>query len=176
MISIPRIEKPIAWLTRLIRVAILCSACRLRNESGVSSFDSGTRANLRLKLAVASMGLVLFNRRLQWAFRCPLSPILEPCLLTPTRKAERSLRKNISHSKKGRGPANWGAGLPVLWIPDDLARLRLPDGVQQRLTELLDKQDEGLALTDAEQHEAEGLVNLAEFLSLLRTRSERVSS
>jgi hypothetical protein len=63
-----------------------------------------------------------------------------------------------------------------LELPDDLARLRLPDGVQQRLTELLDKQDEGLALTDAEQHEAEGLVNLAEFLSLLRTRSERVSS
>ena len=30
-----------------------------------------------------------------------------------------------------------------LEVPDDLARLRLPAGVQQRLTELLDKQDTG---------------------------------
>jgi hypothetical protein len=61
-------------------------------------------------------------------------------------------------------------------VPDDLARLRLPDGVQQRLTELLDKQDEGTLLTGAEQREAEGLVDLAELLSLLRMRSERMSS
>jgi hypothetical protein len=63
-----------------------------------------------------------------------------------------------------------------LEIPDDLARLRLPEGVQKRLTELLDKQDQGTALTDAEQLEAEGLVDLAELLSLLRMRSERLSS
>jgi hypothetical protein len=44
------------------------------------------------------------------------------------------------------------------------------------LTELLDKQDEGTLLTDAEQREAQGLVDLAELLSLLRMRSERVSS
>jgi hypothetical protein len=43
-----------------------------------------------------------------------------------------------------------------LEVPDDLARLRLPAGVQQRLTELLDKQDTGTTLTDAERHEAEG--------------------
>ena len=49
-------------------------------------------------------------------------------------------------------------------------------GVQQRLTELLDKQDTGTTLTDAERHEAEGLVDLAELLSLLRLRSERMSS
>ena len=60
-------------------------------------------------------------------------------------------------------------------VPDDLARLRLPEGVQQRLTELLDKQDEGTLLTGAEQREAEGLVDLAELLSLLRMRSERMS-
>ena len=29
-----------------------------------------------------------------------------------------------------------------LELPDDLARLRLPEGVQQRLMELLDKQDQ----------------------------------
>jgi hypothetical protein len=63
-----------------------------------------------------------------------------------------------------------------LELPDDLARLRLPEGVQQRLTELLDKQDIGTPLTDAERREAEGLVDLAELLSLIRMRSERVSS
>lgn len=62
-----------------------------------------------------------------------------------------------------------------LEVPDDLARLRLPQGVQQRLTELLDKQDQGKPLTNAEQREAEGLVDLAELLSLLRMRSERMS-
>jgi hypothetical protein len=63
-----------------------------------------------------------------------------------------------------------------LEVPDDLARLRMPEGVQQRLTELLDKQDAGTALTDSERREAEGLVDLAELLSLLRMRSERLSS
>ena len=53
---------------------------------------------------------------------------------------------------------------------------RLPEGVQQRLTELLDKQDQGTPLTDAERLEAEGLVDLAELLSLLRMRSERADS
>jgi hypothetical protein len=63
-----------------------------------------------------------------------------------------------------------------LELPDDFARLRLPAGVQQRLTELLDKQDTGTTLTDAERHEAEGLVDLAALLSLLRLWSERMSS
>jgi hypothetical protein len=61
-----------------------------------------------------------------------------------------------------------------LQLPDDLARLRLPDGVQQRLTELLDKQDTGTTLTNAERLEAEGLVDLAELLSFSEcARSER---
>ena len=60
-------------------------------------------------------------------------------------------------------------------IPADLARFRVPDGVQERLHALLDKQDCGQPLTDAERREAEGLVNLADFLSLLRLRVERVS-
>jgi hypothetical protein len=63
-----------------------------------------------------------------------------------------------------------------LELPDDLARLRLPEGVQQRLTELLNKQDEGEPLTNAERQEAEGLVDLAELLSLLRMRSDRMST
>ena len=60
-------------------------------------------------------------------------------------------------------------------IPADLARLRLPDGVQERLHMLLGKQDGGRPLTDAERHEAEGLVDLADILSLLRLRVERLS-
>jgi hypothetical protein len=60
-------------------------------------------------------------------------------------------------------------------IPADLARFRLPDGVQERLHMLLDRQDGGQPLTDAERHEAEGLVDLADLLSLLRLRVERLS-
>ncbi len=60
-------------------------------------------------------------------------------------------------------------------LPDDLARFRLPQGVQRRLSELLDKQDAGQTLTREEGQEAEGLVDLAELLSLLRLRAERLS-
>ena len=60
-------------------------------------------------------------------------------------------------------------------MPGDLARFRLPAGVQQRLDALLDKQDDGTRLTDAEREEADGLVNLAEMLALLRLRAERLS-
>jgi len=58
-------------------------------------------------------------------------------------------------------------------MPGDLARFRLPKGVQKRLQKLLDKQDQGLALSAAEKSEAEGLVDLSEILSLLRLRAER---
>jgi hypothetical protein len=58
-------------------------------------------------------------------------------------------------------------------LPDDLTHFRLPPGVQARLQELLDRQDGGRALTTAESQEAEGLVTLAEFLTLLRLRAER---
>ncbi len=60
-----------------------------------------------------------------------------------------------------------------LEIPDDLARFRLPSGVNKRLQELLDRQDSGKRLTAAERKEAEGLVNLAEMLALLQRRAER---
>jgi hypothetical protein len=58
-------------------------------------------------------------------------------------------------------------------LPDDLAQFRLPAGVNTRLQELLDRQDKGQPLTEAERAEAEGLVNLAETLTLLRLRTER---
>ena len=60
-------------------------------------------------------------------------------------------------------------------MPDDLARFRLPEGVQARLNALLDKQDGGQPLTDSERREAEGLVDLADLLSLLRLRAERLA-
>lgn len=58
-------------------------------------------------------------------------------------------------------------------MPDDLAGFHLPAGVHERLQTLLDRQDQGLALTPAERREAEGLVDLAELLSLLKLRSQR---
>ena len=55
-------------------------------------------------------------------------------------------------------------------VPDDLARLSLPEGVDRRLHVLLDKQDAGQSLTEDERLEAEGLADLADLLSLLRLR------
>jgi hypothetical protein len=66
------------------------------------------------------------------------------------------------------------AVLIELEIPDDLALFHLPDGVQERLNALLDKQDSDV-LTHSERLEAKGLVDLADLLSLLRLRAERVS-
>jgi len=61
-----------------------------------------------------------------------------------------------------------------LEVPDELARFRLPSGVQRRLQVLLDRQDSGAVLTDDERGEAEGLVDLSEMLSVLRLRAERL--
>ena len=62
-----------------------------------------------------------------------------------------------------------------LELPTDLEQFTLPEGVNQRLQDLLDRQDQGKDLTPAERKEAEGLVNLAELLSLLRLRARRVA-
>jgi hypothetical protein len=59
-------------------------------------------------------------------------------------------------------------------MPGDLARFRLPSGVQRRLKELLDKQDAGEALSSKEMQEAEGLVDMVDLLTLLRLRGERL--
>jgi hypothetical protein len=60
-------------------------------------------------------------------------------------------------------------------MPDDLAQFRLPHGVDVRLSDLLGRQDRGEPLSPDERQEAEGLVNLAETLSLLRLRAERTA-
>ena len=64
------------------------------------------------------------------------------------------------------------AVLIELEMPDDLALFHLPDGVQERLNVLLDKQDSDV-LTHSERLEAEGLVDLAELLSLGAVRDLR---
>ena len=63
-----------------------------------------------------------------------------------------------------------------LAIPDELAKFRLPRGVNARLQELLDKQDQGQKLTLAEKQEARGLVKVSELLSLLKMRATRTRS
>jgi hypothetical protein len=63
----------------------------------------------------------------------------------------------------------------VIEIPIELTRFQLPQAVQARLQFLLDRQDEGEPLSPAEGQEAAGLVELAEFLSLLQLRSTRVA-
>lgn len=57
-------------------------------------------------------------------------------------------------------------------VPRGLAGFTLPAGVQQRLKQLLDRQDGGQSLSAAERREAEGLVEMAEFLSLLKLRAQ----
>lgn len=59
-------------------------------------------------------------------------------------------------------------------LPDDLQRFRLPVGVAARLQSLLDRQDAGEILAPEDRAEAQGLVDLAEFLTLLRLRAERL--
>jgi hypothetical protein len=60
-------------------------------------------------------------------------------------------------------------------LPDDLARFRLPEAVAARLQDLLERQEASSPLTGPERAEAEGLVNLAEFFTLLRLCAERAA-
>jgi ABC-type transporter Mla MlaB component len=59
----------------------------------------------------------------------------------------------------------------TLPLSGELARFKLPAGVQRRLRQLLDAQDAGAVLSTAERLEAEGLVEMAELLSLLKLRA-----
>ena len=60
-----------------------------------------------------------------------------------------------------------------LEIPGDLRKFRLPTGVDHRLQQLLNKQSRLGKLSAMERREVEGLVSLAEMLTLLRLRAER---
>ncbi|HMS11410.1 MAG TPA: hypothetical protein PKE66_18110 [Pyrinomonadaceae bacterium] len=61
-------------------------------------------------------------------------------------------------------------------MPVSSDKIRLPKAVGDRLHALLDRQDKGEKLTAKERKEAEGLVELAEMLSLMRIRAERVAN
>lgn len=61
-------------------------------------------------------------------------------------------------------------------MPDELEKFELPEGVDHRLQELLDRQDQGKVLTPAERKAAEGLVNLAEIFFILRLRAQKGAS
>ena len=63
----------------------------------------------------------------------------------------------------------------VIEIPIELTQFKLPIAVDERLQFLLDRQDEGMELTLIERQEAEGLVEVAEFLSLIRLRALRIA-
>jgi hypothetical protein len=58
-------------------------------------------------------------------------------------------------------------------LPGDLRQLRFPRALNRRLQQLLDKQDESGRLSISERQEAEGLVEMAEMISLLRLRAAR---
>jgi hypothetical protein len=66
---------------------------------------------------------------------------------------------------------NSSSTISIEW--PDLPRLKLPKAVQDRLQALLDRQSEGAQLTEQEREEAQGLVDVAEMLTLLRMRAER---
>jgi hypothetical protein len=61
-------------------------------------------------------------------------------------------------------------------LPEGLSQFQLPAAVSARLQSLLDRQDAGIELTSEERAEAEGLVDLAELLTLLKLRAERASA
>ncbi|MGD1937093.1 MAG: hypothetical protein ACFCA4_06020 [Cyanophyceae cyanobacterium] len=63
----------------------------------------------------------------------------------------------------------------VIELPVELVKFQIPEAVQQRLKFLLDRQDRGEELSVSERQEAEGLVELAEFFSLLQLRARRFS-
>ena len=64
--------------------------------------------------------------------------------------------------------------LDMIQIPTELACFELPQAVQERLQLLLDQQDSGVVLSTAEHLEAESLVEIAEFLSLLKLRAQQM--
>ncbi len=59
-------------------------------------------------------------------------------------------------------------------VPTDLNKFQLPKGVDGRFQDLLGCHDKGEELKPAERIGAEGLVNLADVISLLRLRTQKV--
>lgn len=60
-------------------------------------------------------------------------------------------------------------------LPRDWRKFRLPVALAARLQELLDRQDRESKLTRAERREALALTELAEMLTLMKLRADRMS-
>jgi hypothetical protein len=60
-------------------------------------------------------------------------------------------------------------------MPDGWEDFKLPEGLHRSLQDLLDRQDRELPLTDTERAEAESLVDIAEWLSLLRLQARHIA-
>lgn len=60
-------------------------------------------------------------------------------------------------------------------LPEDWAQFSLPPALNDRLTSLLDRQDETGKLDEPEKREAEALCKLVDMLSLLKLRAERAA-
>lgn len=129
-------------------------------------------------------------------FMVRVSPDVHRELFTKARLADKSLNSLVSEvlqaSVENQPPAgrvyNTARARPLtmrdtkdaiasyqVTTEADVARFELPAGVQQRLQKLLERQDSGHKLTDSERREADGLVELAEFLSLLRLQAKRAA-
>jgi len=61
-------------------------------------------------------------------------------------------------------------------MPAGWEDFRLAEGLHRRLHDLLDRQDLGPPLTLEERDEAQGLVDLSEWLSLLRLQAKLISA
>ncbi len=61
-------------------------------------------------------------------------------------------------------------------MPRDLRKFRLPRALNDRLQELLDRQDREGRLTQRERREAAALTELVDLFSLIRLRAELAAS
>ncbi len=62
-----------------------------------------------------------------------------------------------------------------LELPGDLRQFRLPSALNDRLQELLDRQDRHGKLSPRERREAKALTQLVDMLSLMKLRARRAS-
>ena len=63
-----------------------------------------------------------------------------------------------------------------LELPEDWQALRLPEALQERLQDLLDRQDAQGSLSSQERREAQALVQLVDTLALMRLRADAVQN
>ena len=66
--------------------------------------------------------------------------------------------------------------LVEMTVPDDWKAFRLPNALDERLLELLDRQDSEGKLSARERREATALTELVDMLSLLKARVQKPSA